>query len=605
MSISSKRAILWSGIGFPRDESLIVNEYEENTIIEESHPYVVGLRQDISDILAKPAKEVADEGEVKQVRDFERLVEIFKVHGRPVIKVTIEGCDVREPSYATLKISKDFESRITSEIGEKPDLQIVQWVATHILLRRAGQIGGRTTDYWKRLTDLARQQLHVNTQLETEVRQQMKSSEYEKDQIFHTVLGIVKKCILRSTPDPYYQSRRDQHALDRGFFYETGDAEIVLVLDGFGKIIAFQCADAFRKLLTKGVERDVSTDFETFTTCQPVPLPDMTRHGLHYVDWLAERPELDFRDPRSDPRTAKSGVYHFGAHCQVGDPHGRRGVHETLDSGERLHWRYSGHARRQQKKLMYSALGACTSLVRFFFALFEPALLASYQRVAGEVEKLDDIPFLTRRTGEPFAIKALLVNVMTNEHTDDGDWRRGLAGLVSVGDFEGGDLLLRQLGLRIKAAPGSVQLIRGRELRHSISRWTGRRFVAVLATHEAVRRWALRQTGGGGEEDAMTTTESSSSSSTTSNNHSCLDANLEDVMPEQLRVLTEEEWIPERHTRAGRRSGSDLASDEQDETDKASSSEASMEAAPTRRNLGQQGGRRETSLSDPTLAKEA
>lgn len=55
---------------------------------------------------------------------------------------------------------------------------------------------------------------------------------------------------------------------------------------------------------------------------------------------------------------------------------------------------------------------------------------------------------------EPFAMRALLVNLMTTEHNDVGDWQNGIVGLAMVGGYEGGDLLLRELCLRISSGPG-------------------------------------------------------------------------------------------------------------------------------------------------------
>jgi hypothetical protein len=53
--------------------------------------------------------------------------------------------------------------------------------------------------------------------------------------------------------------------------------------------------------------------------------------------------------------------------------------------------------------------------------------------------------------------------------------------------IEGGDLLIRQLGLRVEDPSGCAQFIRGKDLFHSITKWTGRRFVVVNVTHQAVR----------------------------------------------------------------------------------------------------------------------
>lgn len=147
-------------------------------------------------------------------------------------------------------------------------------------------------------------------------------------------------------------------------------------------------------------------------------------------------------------------------------------------------------------------------------------------------------------------MRALLVNLMTNEHKDTGDWRHGYAFLLPLGDFEGGDLLLRELELQVQSPPGCCQVFRGRELRHSITRWTGRRFVCVNVTHEAVRRWAFREMG---EEVGESLSGGTSSNGDPAE---CIDRELEDVVPEDQRVDCDREKIPERYMETDESNGS-------------------------------------------------
>lgn len=332
----------------------------------------------------------------------------------------------------------------------------------------------------------------------------------------------------------------DDHAVSRGHFYKI-DTEIVLILDAKTNIIAFQCSDVFRKLLTKSMERNIAEALDVFSSLQPTPYPDVTRHGLHFVDWLKKRPDLDFRRRENDPRQAKSGVYHWGARFPIGDPNGEskgmkyQGPRGTKDLREHM----LAECDSDYARLRYGALAACTDVVGFFFRLLDQDLFAKYVAVADQVSKHAKsqqhlLPFETRDQEEIFAMRAVLVNLMTNEHKDKGDWQCGLAGMVTTGDFKGGDLLLRELGLQIAGGPGCVQLIRGRELRHSITEFTGRRFVVVHVTHDAVRRWAFR------EMELPVTT----SGYTTMN--TCIDGEHEDMVPEDQYPPSAEELFPER-----------------------------------------------------------
>jgi hypothetical protein len=314
----------------------------------------------------------------------------------------------------------------------------------------------------------------------------------DKDPALEKMLKIAKRAIPNSSSNSYHQKRRDQFAVNNSVFYYIRNADIVMVLDKNTNVISFQCNYAIRQLLGKVTQQMIIDSFEKYSTLAAVPLPDITRHGLHWTDFLPQNSQFDPRNPDSDIRKAKSGVYHFGGHCATADWNGKRfGVTPTADSGERLtQW---PHVAQQQEHLRYSALGACIEVLKFFFRLLDPELLEEYEKAAREIAKLENIPFQTRRDIDPFIIKALLVNVMTNEHKDLSDWKFGFAALVPVGDFTGGDLLLRELGLRIEAPSGCIQFMRGHELAHSIAKWEGRRFVVVAATHEAVRRFAQRQ----------------------------------------------------------------------------------------------------------------
>lgn len=528
----------WSNIGSPMSEDLIIKDFESDTVIDRTMPTVATLAQTVDEVKTKASEEIADGGNVQKSTLHNRTIEHFTTNGLTVAKVKFSDIDVfanhTGQTYRKCQTAVRFEEKVNKAIGKQPELIIERWAAAHILLAKGGDIGGRTDDYWRRARDLTQQQLYVTQELESNIRQQMGDNNAPVDTAFSQMLEMVQEALKQKTENPYFQSQRDAYAAENAFFYHV-TAEITMVLDQNDKVIAFHCSDAFGKLLDKVVQKDVTDSFETFSTLQPVPLPDMTRHGIHYIDWLAERPEFDSRNPQNDPCLAKSGVYHIGVRCSLWDPTGTKDPFPTKDSWSRIDER--SFVQKQQYRLQHNALGACTELVSFFFGILDPELLEEYRKVVAEVSKLGYLNFETRRIGEPFAMRALLVNLMTDDHRDASDWRHGFAGLVTVGKFEGGDLLLRELGLRIESKPGTLQLIRGRELRHSITKWKGRRFVVVSVTHEAVRLWGLRQRGEGPVCPAP-------AGSTTMDD--CIDVNQEDILPEDQRILSEEELFPDR-----------------------------------------------------------
>jgi hypothetical protein len=213
---------------------------------------------------------------------------------------------------------------------------------------------------------------------------------------------------------------------------------------------------------------------------------------MHWTDWLQENPQFDYRNPANDLLLMgpQSGVDHFGIHCQVGDTVGQRGVMATQDSSGRIE--KFPHVQQELVKIRYSAIGAAEAVHEFFFQLVDRELREDYQKVAKEASTLS-IDFEIRRKNQIFSLTAVLVNLLRIEHKDASDWKSGIAALIPMGDYTGAELILRELGLQIKAPPGTVQIMRGCELRHSITKWRGVRVVIVSVAHDAIRRWAQRE----------------------------------------------------------------------------------------------------------------
>lgn len=215
----------WANIGFPNDESLVVEDIEDSTYIDGEKPSIIQLSQDILDIKTQDSVKIAEDGKVKTGTSNNRTIETFKLHGRTVCKVKFSDCKVSNPPYSNCKTSKEIEGTITEAIGKQPSVSVVQSVASHIILARAGQIGGRSHDYWVKARDLAQQQLHINPSLEKEVQQQMEKG-VENDPAFAEMLAIVKKSILQNSTNSYFQSKRDKYGVANGLFYRVKDTDI-------------------------------------------------------------------------------------------------------------------------------------------------------------------------------------------------------------------------------------------------------------------------------------------------------------------------------------------------------------------------------------------
>lgn len=99
--------------------------------------------------------------------------------------------------------------------------------------------------------------------------------------------------------------------------------------------------------------------------------------------------------------------------------------------------------------------------------------------------------------GESFTLLAFLAYSLTQDDVDSSDWVNGYVALLPVGDYQGGSVLYRRLGLQVEFPHGSCALFRGHELYHSAIRWTPStpkdgRFCCVLAIHESIRNQAQK-----------------------------------------------------------------------------------------------------------------
>lgn len=139
------RQCSWSNIGFPRDKSLVVPDFEEDTYIDGDQPYVSCLARDISNVLHKEPEDIADDGAMKILEEWNRTIYKFKIHGRTVCRVRFSDVDAfgKGSPYSLSEVSKVLEQRIDEDFGKQPEMKVERWVTAHVLLSMGGQIGGK------------------------------------------------------------------------------------------------------------------------------------------------------------------------------------------------------------------------------------------------------------------------------------------------------------------------------------------------------------------------------------------------------------------------------------------------------------------------------
>lgn len=422
-------------------------------------PDIERLEKDLIAIQFQKAEDIADSvDEIWREEKSSRVIETFSRSAMSVVRVRM--LDVRNHDPSKKEVSSKCAVRAVVEkaaneaVGTQPDLEVERHVTAQLLLDLGGHIGGTTADYWTKARDLAQQALHLQPDLETNVERQIRQNseaaevdeeleaktETPSNKAFNKMLKLVNKALIQSKHNPYHQGKRNKWFAEttHDIVYRVANVDIIMVLDKFNNVNFFQCSNAFERLLPQLPHQRVFACFDTWSTLMPGRLPDMTRHGEHWIAHLHENPQLDFRLQEKDEPLRKSHLYHHGGRCQVGDVYGRKGVNLTKDSKAVVEW---PHAEQQLLTLLFGAYGACTTVNGFFFGILDPMLYeeyrAMYENTYANLNPIMRLKLGTRRQGEYSCMRALLVNLATNEHKDTGDWYNGLAGLNPFGPFTG------------------------------------------------------------------------------------------------------------------------------------------------------------------------
>lgn len=69
-------------------------------------------------------------------------------------------------------------------------------------------------------------------------------------------------------------------------------------------------------------------------------------------------------------------------------------------------------------------------------------------------------------------------------HKDKKDFRHGLCWIVPFGQFKGGELFFRELGITVHMRPGVVLAFKSYELMHEVNAYKGWRYSLVLYQHQ-------------------------------------------------------------------------------------------------------------------------
>lgn len=99
------------------------------------------------------------------------------------------------------------------------------------------------------------------------------------------------------------------------------------------------------------------------------------------------------------------------------------------------YWRSDMVSTQISPKLRRGPWRVLTEAAAFLFKPLMPDLYEDYVDVCQGIDK--DIRMDTMAEGEPFTLRALLVNLSSGDHTDSKDCRYGIAAPTPFGNFDG------------------------------------------------------------------------------------------------------------------------------------------------------------------------
>jgi hypothetical protein len=288
---------------------------------------------------------------------------------------------------------------------------------------------------------------------------------------------------LNTLQEPDHPTSMAQALEDANDFEELPADKSYIAYDKNLKVIVVFYADAFyRAWGPKSGEFIIQTTAENIDKVarfvKPVSKMDDRRHSQH-EEWVAEQANQNFTWATGPD--ARSTIYYSGLSVEQGHPHNKAVIAKDWIGKTS----YGGSLMRD----LYVWCGNITKTLDSCFAGVDLELRNAYRRAYSTLGQTGDRRASETCTDELFQFRALLVNVLTEPHVDQDDWKGGMAWLTPFGDYRDGHFCVTMLRKKIPFQPGPAIGIRGDKVEHFTTKWRGsNRYCWVFTFHEKVRR---------------------------------------------------------------------------------------------------------------------
>lgn len=365
-------------------------------------------------------------------------------------------------------------------------------------------------DYWLLKTPVQREQ----------VRNASQSADLAEDQGFCSNLDTIKENWRphwnspRLARDFFHHYLIDQTAAEHA--WTLVEEDVFVITDKKRQVVFANLDKAGELLFGKEAMEVLIRCLDMWKFFSPLPAPESCRH---VVDNFIRRqhPELDPSAVTIEHlANAVMAVAHYGCWSHKLDPHGKK-IMRTMDAkfGRTPLAEYPNAVFPDFAK---AALGMASKITRFLTKPLDPEY---YEDCVKIFQNLPELARLSTDEEDFISLFAFGVNGYTQRHRDVKDISGGLAGLFSTGDyqgkkltktscilfpsknfktnvdlfFEGANLCVPELGIKVPYKPGTCTILHGGDLDHLVRDFTGTRYFIIATNHESSRQYALRQMG--------------------------------------------------------------------------------------------------------------
>ncbi|KAK0748606.1 hypothetical protein B0T21DRAFT_407105 [Apiosordaria backusii] len=339
--------------------------------------------------------------------------------------------------------------------------------------------------------------LHMTPEQRQEARNQSEIVHASPPELLNLVKSNWMPCwnSLARYPDYFRTYALDQLAAEN--VWESIEEDIFICLDKNNKTIFANVENLSQILFGDHITQVLERCLDLWSFFTPLPAPESSRHAVDgYIRKI--HPELDPSEATVETLpNAKMCVAHYGTWASQGDPHVKN-IWLTVDSNVLRARKWN---TRLSMKLFpdfcLAALGKASQMIRFLVKELDQEYYRDCVEILENIGPRSKIVTTADDDGEKdfLSLFALGINGYTQRHKDRNDIAGGLAGLCTLGRYQGGNLCIPQLNLKVPSRPGACALIRGTDLDHLVSDYSGPRFFIIGTNHESVKRNVWRKLG--------------------------------------------------------------------------------------------------------------